>query len=104
MSESRTPLILALSAMSVVCPVRAQDPPAPADIDALVARFVKTADEYQRVFLNLVAEETKVAENFDQSGALKKGARLFPIWSYTDRTIPKTRRSTVTCFRWTASR
>jgi hypothetical protein len=44
----------------------------PADLDAVVTRFVNTAKEYQRVFLNLVAEETKVAEVFEQSGRLKQ--------------------------------
>ena len=46
--------------------------PAPSELDAVVTRFVTAAREYQRVFLNLVAEETKVAEVFDQSGRLKK--------------------------------
>jgi hypothetical protein len=45
---------------------------APADLDTVITRFVNTAREYQRVFLNLVAEETKVAEVFDQSGRIKK--------------------------------
>jgi hypothetical protein len=62
----------ALAAITLASAGRAQDPPDPADIDALVTRFVKTSDEYQKVFLNLVAEETKVAENFDQSGRLKR--------------------------------
>jgi hypothetical protein len=44
--------------------------PPQADIDALVTRYVTKAEEYQRVFLNLTAEETRVVGIFDQSGRL----------------------------------
>ena len=46
--------------------------PSQADIDAVLTQFVAAAKEYQRVFRNLVAEETKVAEVFEQSGRLKQ--------------------------------
>ena len=37
----------------------------PADVDQWMARYKATADQYAKVFLNLVAEETKVIETFD---------------------------------------
>lgn len=70
--RQRVQVAWALAAITLASAGRAQDSPAPADIDALVTRFVKTSGDYQKAFLNLVAEETKVAENFDQSGGLVK--------------------------------
>lgn len=46
--------------------------PPQADIDALVTRYLTKAEEYQKAFLNLTAEETRVVETFDQSGRLDK--------------------------------
>jgi len=46
--------------------------PLQADIDVLVTHFVTTAEKYQKVFLNLTAEETRLVEIFDQSGRLDK--------------------------------
>lgn len=46
--------------------------PPQADIDALITRYLTKAEEYQKAFLNLTAEETRVVETFDQSGRLDK--------------------------------
>ena len=46
--------------------------PAPAEIDQWIARYKATGDEYAKIFLNLVAEETKVIETIDSSGRLNK--------------------------------
>jgi hypothetical protein len=46
--------------------------PTPAEVDQWIARYKTTGEEYAKVFLNLVAEETKVIENFDSSGRLNK--------------------------------
>lgn len=46
--------------------------PTAAEIDQWIARYKATAAEYEKVFLNLVAEETKVIETFDSSGRLDK--------------------------------
>ena len=46
--------------------------PTPAEIDQWIARYKATGAEYAKVFLNLVAEETKVIETFDSSGRLNK--------------------------------
>jgi hypothetical protein len=49
---------------------------APVDFDALVTRVANAAKEYERVFRNLVAEETKDEQLFDQSGAVKKQRKI----------------------------
>jgi hypothetical protein len=46
--------------------------PTPAEVDQWIARYKATGEEYRKVFLNLVAEETKVIENFDSSGRVNK--------------------------------
>jgi hypothetical protein len=46
--------------------------PPQADIDLLVAHFLTTAEKYQKTFLNLATEETRLVEIFDQSGRLDK--------------------------------
>ena len=46
--------------------------PTPSEIDQWIARYKATGDAYAKVFLNLVAEETKVIETFDSSGRLTK--------------------------------
>jgi hypothetical protein len=46
--------------------------PTPAEVDQWIAGYKATGDEYAKVFLNLVAEETKVVESFDSSGQLNK--------------------------------
>jgi len=46
--------------------------PTSAEIDQWIARYKATGAEYAKVFLNLVAEETKVIETFDSSGRLDK--------------------------------
>ena len=46
--------------------------PSPAEFDALLTRVVSAAKEYGKGFRNLVAEEIKVDQMLDQSGAIKK--------------------------------
>jgi len=46
--------------------------PPQAEIDGLLTRFVTTAEEYKKLFLNLTAEETRLMETFDQSARLDK--------------------------------
>jgi hypothetical protein len=46
--------------------------PAPAEVDQRIARYKATGEEYSKVFLNLVADETKVIEIFDSSGRVNK--------------------------------
>jgi hypothetical protein len=46
-------------------------PPA-ADVEQMVARFVETAEQYQRTFRNLTAEETTLHEAFHQDGRLRR--------------------------------
>jgi hypothetical protein len=50
--------------------------PAPVDFDALVTRVANAEKEYEKVFRNLVAEETKDEQLFDQSGAIKKQRKI----------------------------
>ena len=50
--------------------------PAPADFDALLMRVANAEKEYEKVFRNLVAEETKDEQLFDQSGAIKKQRKI----------------------------
>src|SRR5262245_7996648 len=61
--------VLTLTGSQVAPPTTA---PAPADIDALVTRFVTRAEQYEKVFLNLTAEEKRIVEIFDQTGRLDK--------------------------------
>jgi hypothetical protein len=42
------------------------------DIDALVTRYIASAEEYQKAFQNLTAEETKTLELYRPSGELDK--------------------------------
>ena len=70
-------LVLALGVQPV--DARPQDPvPASAvvqneiDVDQFVTRFLATAEEYEKTFRNLVAEETKVIEAYQGSGSVKK--------------------------------
>ena len=44
----------------------------PAEIDQWITRYKATGAEYSKVFLNLVAEETKVIETIDSSDRVKK--------------------------------
>lgn len=38
----------------------------------MVARYVRTADDYEKILLNLTVEETRLVEVFDESGRLDK--------------------------------
>lgn len=42
------------------------------DVDQLVTRFLATAEEYEKTFRNLVAEETKIIEVYQGSGRVEK--------------------------------
>jgi hypothetical protein len=42
------------------------------DVDQLVTRFLATAEEYEKTFRNLVAEETKIIEVYQASGKVEK--------------------------------
>ncbi len=42
------------------------------DVEQLVTRFLATTDEYEKTFQNLVAEETKTIEVFDNAGKMEK--------------------------------
>jgi hypothetical protein len=46
--------------------------PAAANLDRALSRFFETAGQYEQTFRNLTVEETKVIEEFDQSGRVKK--------------------------------
>jgi len=46
--------------------------PSQAAIDAVITGVVNAAKEYEKVFRNLVADETKLVEVFDQSGRVEK--------------------------------
>src|SRR5215470_81708 len=46
--------------------------PSSAEIDAVITGVVNAAKEYEKVFRNLVADETRLVEVFDQSGQVKK--------------------------------
>jgi hypothetical protein len=50
--------------------------PATTDFDALVTRVANAEKEYEKVFRNLVAEETKDEQLFDPSGAVKKQRKI----------------------------
>lgn len=46
--------------------------PVPSDFDALLTSVANAAKEYETAFRNLMAEETKLVEVFDDSGRLEK--------------------------------
>lgn len=46
------------------------------DVDRLVTRFLATTDEYEKTFQNLVAEETKSIEVFNESGSVEKRRQI----------------------------
>jgi hypothetical protein len=46
--------------------------PAPAELEGMLTRLASGAKEYQKVFANLIADETKVVERFDESGRVDK--------------------------------
>lgn len=50
--------------------------PSAADLNRMLARFFEAADEYEKVFRNLTAEETKRIEVFKKSGAIDKRREL----------------------------
>jgi len=50
--------------------------PSAADLNRMLARFFETADEYEKAFRNLTAEETKKIEVFKKSGAIDKQRQI----------------------------
>ena len=66
--------LAAVSAASRDWPGDRQAPVAPyaADLELTVNRFFETAAHYAETFQNLTVEETKVIEEFDQSGRVRK--------------------------------
>src|SRR5688572_4466619 len=73
--------------------------PTPAEIDQWIARYKATGNEYAKVFLNLVAEETKLIETFDSPGRLISGARLFPTsWCTNRRAIREGKQPSIAMF------
>ena len=46
--------------------------PAGADLERTVTRFFETAEQYSRTFRNLTVEETRINEEFDGSGRVRK--------------------------------
>ena len=50
--------------------------PSAADLDRMLTRFFETADEYEKAFRNLTAEETKYIEVFKKSGEIDKRRRI----------------------------
>lgn len=46
------------------------------DVERLVTRYLATTDEYEKTFQNLVAEETKNIEVFDDSGGVDKRRQI----------------------------
>lgn len=71
-----TVFAVAIAALAVVsaAPRDSQRPAAPAaaDLELTVTRFFETADQYFQTFRNLTVEETRVNEEFDQSGRVKR--------------------------------
>ena len=64
--------ILAMGAVAVVSAAQGPVAPAAADIEPTLTRFFETADQYAKTFRNLTAEETRVIEEFDESGRVRK--------------------------------
>ena len=67
---------LAMAALAVVsaAPRDWQGPvaPAAANLELTVTRFFESAALYAQTFRNLTAEETRVIEEFDKSGRIRK--------------------------------
>jgi hypothetical protein len=55
---------------------QATSPIAPATAAAMVAKFLAAADVYTRTFRDLVAQETKTVEEFDDRGTRTKGRQI----------------------------
>ena len=62
----------AMGAFAVVSAAQGPVAPAAADLELTVTRFFETAAQYERTFRNLTVEETRVIEEFDESGRVRK--------------------------------
>jgi hypothetical protein len=47
-----------------------------ADVDAVISRFLASAERYEQTFRDLAAEETKTIEEFDERGAVVKRRQI----------------------------
>src|SRR5688500_366941 len=65
-------LALGISALTVLGAAQGPAAPAAADLVLTVTRFFETAEQYARTFRNLTVEETRILEEFDESGRVKK--------------------------------
>ena len=64
--------VLAVAALAVVSSAQGPVAPAAADLELTVTRFFEMAAQYSRTFRNLTVEETRVIEEFDDSGRVRK--------------------------------
>jgi hypothetical protein len=62
----------ATAAVAVISAAQSPVAPGAAHLELTVGRFLETAAQYERTFRNLTVEETKVNEEFDQSGRTKR--------------------------------
>jgi len=62
----------AFAALTVVGAAQGQLTPAAADLNVTLTRFFEAAAQYAETFRNLTAEETRVIEEFDDSGRVRK--------------------------------
>jgi hypothetical protein len=73
--NEKTPMkivALGISALAAVGAAQGPAAPATADLVLTVTRFFETAEQYARTFRNLTVEETRILEEFDESGRVKK--------------------------------
>ena len=59
-------------ALALASAAQGQTSPAAADLEPTLTRFFETAERYAQTFRNLTAEETRVIEEFDESGRVGK--------------------------------
>jgi hypothetical protein len=62
----------AVAALAAVSAAQGPAAPAAADLELTVTRFLETAAQYAHTFRNLAVEETRVIEEFDESGRVRK--------------------------------
>ena len=68
-------VVFAVCALAIAgaAPLDSQRPVAPAvDLEPMLTRFFETAAQYARTFRNLAVEETRIIEEFDESGRITK--------------------------------
>lgn len=64
--------VFSLGAAAIVSATQGPIAPHAADLQQAVTRFFEMADQYSRTFRNLTVEETRVIEEFDESGRVRK--------------------------------